>query len=178
MLPAYIVSQSSWSCAPVAGTLGHPRSLCSEGCVEGCLQPGRDLGVLYLTVWPYPRNLRLTVALPESISWVESDSVSCVKDYSHWEDHTKQTSQTGARDWENIFRDFAASISVTWTPEQQILQQWVIWAIFPPSRSWNLVAMRIGVSCGECCCNWQSLCWRLRPGWAWVGVWVILTWFE
>lgn len=110
--------------------LGHSRSLGSKGCDAGCAQPRRGLGVLYLAILSYPRNLILIIALPAYEGYAGPASiVSCAKggnckvNYSHWEDQAKQTSQTSVRDWENTFGDFAEPFSVTKNQEREVLQQ-------------------------------------------------------
>lgn len=144
------------------GLCGHDRlclvllgTLCSKRCGAGCALPRSDLGVMYLTVWTYPRVLMLTVALPACEDYIGPDSIVSharggnwkVND-SHWEDQAKQTCQTGVRNWENIIENFAKSFSGNKNQEQKALKQWDAWAIFC-ARSWNLVAMTNGVSCGE-----------------------------
>lgn len=151
------------------GLLGHELlclvllgTLCSRRCEADCELPRSDLGVLYLTIQTYPRVFMLTVALPACEDFVGPDSVVShvtggnwkVND-SHWEDQAKQTYQIGVRNWENTIENFAKSFSGNKNQEQEALQQWDAWAFFP-ARSWNLVAMTNGVSCGEYITAMQS----------------------
>lgn len=67
---------------------------------------------------------------------------------SHWEDQAKQTCQTGVRNWENIIENFAKSFSRTKIRNGKPYSSEMLGQFFS-ARSWNLVAMTNGVSCGE-----------------------------